>query len=92
VNHPRAHRHAIHCLHIRGWYTQRWCLACRRHWLESGFEMYSEEYERLADAALVEAIFTELEDGDLPIPPRILNLDLTDVGIDKPHPAEPSAN
>jgi hypothetical protein len=92
MNHPRAHRHGIHCLHTRGWYVQRWCLACRRHFLDSQLEMYSQEYERLADAALVDAIFTELEDGELEIPARILNLDLTDVGIDKPRPAEPSAN
>jgi hypothetical protein len=92
VNHPHAHRHAIHCFHILGWNTRRWCRSCFHHWEDTCGELYSADYERLADANLVHAIFTELEDGDLPIPARILELDLSDLGVSPPPPSEPSAN
>jgi hypothetical protein len=79
-------------LHTLGWNTRRWCRSCFRHWEDTCGELYSADYELLADANLVHAIFTELEDGDLPIPARILELDLSDLGVSPPPPTAPSAN
>jgi hypothetical protein len=79
-------------LHILGWNTRRWCRSCFHHWEDTCGELYSADYERLADANLVHAIFTELEDGDLPILARILELDLSDLGVSPPPHSEPSAN
>ncbi len=92
MTHPRAHPHAIHCLHTRGWHTRSWCLSCRRHWEDTCGELYSTAYERIADANLVHAILIEMEDGTLPIPPEILSLDLTDLGIETQRPAATSNN
>jgi hypothetical protein len=91
MNHPRAHPHAIHCFHTCGWDTRRWCQTCLRHWQDKCGELYARAYEMLLDTYLVNAILTEWEDGDLPIPSRILNLDLSDLGAPAP-PSEPSAN
>jgi hypothetical protein len=75
-----------------GWDTRRWCCTCFRHWQDKCGQLYAGEYEMLLDAYLVHAILTEWEDGDLPIPTRILNLDLSDLGVSPPPPSEPSAN
>jgi hypothetical protein len=46
----------------------------------------------LLDVYLVNAILTEWEDGDLPIPTRLLALDLTDLGVEQPPFTDPSKN
>jgi hypothetical protein len=87
----KNHPHAIHCLHIDGWHVNHWCYRCRKHWSDTCGQVGCEEYERRADDKLVHQVMLEMEDGTLPIPAEILNLDLSDVGLPRTPPT-PSAN
>jgi len=80
----------LHCWHIEGWHISRWCPNCRRHWEETCGQIRCEEYERRADQNLARAVILEMEDGSMPIPAEILNLDMSEVVY--PLPPEPSAN
>jgi hypothetical protein len=85
------HPHGIHCLHVLGWETGLWCRACFDHWEEHCGNHRCDKYEKTADQYLAQCVVLDMEDGTLAIPPAILSLDLSDLGL--PHlPPEPSAN
>jgi hypothetical protein len=85
------HPHGIHCLHVLGWETRRWCRPCFNHWQETCGEHRCPSYEKTADQYLAHCVVLSMEDGSIAIPPAILSLDLSDLGLTQ-SPPEPSAN
>ena len=66
------HRKGIHCIHIYGWMTQRWCHHCRHQWEE--FETVDPmgrkaRFAQLADADLARVVLDRIECGEIPPPP-----------------------
>jgi hypothetical protein len=66
------HGDGIHCIHIYGWFIQRWCHRCRHQWEE--FETVDPmgpkaRFRQLADADLARSVLEALERGEIPPPP-----------------------
>jgi hypothetical protein len=85
------HIHGIHCMHMLGWSVRDWCSKCRHHWEEKCGRVRCRNYAAHANANLVRGVCLSIESGHLPLDIELVNIDLTDLGIQRPS-LQPSAN
>ena len=79
-------------MHIFGWNISKWCRTCFNHWESVCGQVDCDSYRKTADQILAHELMLEMESGQVDIPTEILNLDLSDMGIEKPRLPRPSDN
>jgi len=86
-----THIHGIHCMHTLGWDIRHWCSRCRHHWEAKCGKVRCRNYAKAMNAHLVRGVLLDIESGTLPLDAEILNIDLSELGIQRPS-LDPSAN